>query len=85
MVSLNTKALLLIQACRLYLLVAILANNQFRYSLDTLNIPFYSFTYALKSLLRGTYAYRCLLLTFLLKSPIIINKCYTLFINLYRC
>jgi len=38
----------------------------------------------LKSLLKGTYIYKYLLLTFLLKSLIIINRFYTLFISLYK-
>jgi len=70
--------------CRLYLLVAVLANNWFRYNLDTLGIPSYSFISALKGLLKGTYTYKCLLLTFLLNSLIIINGYYTLSISLYR-
>jgi len=70
--------------CRLHLLTAVLADNCFRYSLDILGTPSYSFTRALRSLLKGTYAYKFLPLAFLLKSPVIINRCYTLFISLYK-
>jgi len=49
-----------------------------------LNTPFYSSIYTLRSLLRGTYAYRYLLLAFLFKSLIIISRRYTLFISLYK-
>jgi len=85
MVSLNTKALLLIQTRYLYLLTVILANNQFYYNLNILNTFYYSFISVLRSLLKDIYTYRYLLLTFLFKSFIIINKYYTLFISLYRC
>jgi len=68
----------------LHLLTAVLTNNQFRYNLNILNIPYYNLISTLRSLLKGTYTYKFPLLTFLLKSPVIINKCYTLFISLYR-
>jgi len=70
--------------CYLHLLTAILVNNQFYYSLNILGIPYYNLISVLKSLLKGIYIYRFFLLTFLLKSLIIINKCYTLFISLYK-
>ena len=70
--------------CRLHLLTAIPANNQFYYSLDILGTPSYNLIYTLRSLLKGTYTYRSLLLTFLLKSPVIINRRYILFISLYK-
>jgi len=70
--------------CYLHLLITILANNQFYRNLDTLNTPYYSLTSTLRSLLKGTYIHKFLPLTFLLKSPIITNKYYTLSISLYK-
>jgi len=49
-----------------------------------LGTPYHNLISALRSFQTGIYTYRCLLLLFLLKSPIIINKCYTLFISLYK-
>jgi len=69
---------------RLRLLAAVLTDNWFYYNLDALGTLYYSLTGAWRNLLKGIYTYKYLLLTFLLKSPVIINKCYTLFISLYK-
>jgi len=69
---------------RLHLLITIPANNPFYYNLGVLGIFYHSLTYTLRSLLKGTYTYKFLPLTFLPGNPVIINGCYTLFISLYR-